>query len=231
MNLNPQQKQKLLKLYPQLSPFFQQQELISKIPKGEKGDKGNDGKDGYTPVKGKDYFTPNEVNQLAHYVKDNVVTEDILKKSTPIKGKHYFDGKDYVLTKEDKKEIAQSIDVPIVEKTEIIKEVLPKLNVSMVDGAVSKKDLLSGMAKVDGRFKLIDQRWHGGGLSQVYHDTTLTGTGSPSSPLSVIGGAFPSMTTAQRLASSATGGQTAYDTDIGAPYIAIAGTWYALQVS
>ena len=41
------------------------------------------------------------------------------------------------------------------------------------------------MARVDGRIKLIDQRWHGG-LSSVSHDSTLTGTGTPSYPLSVV---------------------------------------------
>ncbi len=29
----------------------------------------------------------------------------------------------------------------------------------------------------------IDQRWHGGGLSTISHDDTLTGTGTPSDPL------------------------------------------------
>lgn len=33
-----------------------------------------------------------------------------------------------------------------------------------------------------------DMRWHGGGLSTVSHDNTLTGLGTPSSPLSVVGG-------------------------------------------
>lgn len=34
----------------------------------------------------------------------------------------------------------------------------------------------------------IDQRWHGGGLSKVSTDSTLSGLGTPSSPLSVVGG-------------------------------------------
>lgn len=32
----------------------------------------------------------------------------------------------------------------------------------------------------------LDQRWHGGGLSSVSHDSTLTGNGTPSSPLHVV---------------------------------------------
>lgn len=34
-----------------------------------------------------------------------------------------------------------------------------------------------------------DMRWHGGGLSSVSHDATLTGNGTASSPLSVVGSA------------------------------------------
>jgi len=35
---------------------------------------------------------------------------------TPIKGKDYFDGENYILTAKDKKEIARAITVPVVEK-------------------------------------------------------------------------------------------------------------------
>jgi len=48
------------------------------------------------------------------------------KGDTPVKGKDYFDGQDYILTAEDKQEIASKIRVPVVEKviekTEVIKE-------------------------------------------------------------------------------------------------------------
>jgi hypothetical protein len=201
MTLTYQQKNKLISIYPELRSYFDLQELkdksqgdavlaalISRIDtlKGEKGD---------SPVKGIDYWTDAEINQVIAY---------ILKLSTPVKGTHYndgIDGKDYVLTSKDKREIASSIEVPIIEKvierTEVIKEVpvREKLDVSMIKDAVSKKDLelrdkkvLDGMARVDGRIKLIDQRWgaHGGGLSKVTTDTTLTGLGTPASPLSVV---------------------------------------------
>jgi hypothetical protein len=204
-NLSPQQKIKLTKLFPELGTWFEQQspqsnplmplmdslimQLISKIDfvKGEKGDKGD------MPVKGKDYLTDTEINQLI---------SRILKQSTPIKGVHYNDGKKgdaYILTLKDKKEIASQIDVPVVDKvverTEIIKEVSKNLTVEDIKGAVSKKELdienkkiLDGMVKIDGRIKAVDMRWHGGGLSKVSTDTTLTGNGTSSSPLSVVGG-------------------------------------------
>ena len=33
-------------------------------PKGDKGDTGNDGADGYTPIKGVDYFTQDDIETL-----------------------------------------------------------------------------------------------------------------------------------------------------------------------
>jgi hypothetical protein len=51
---------------------------MAKTTSKQKGEKGDDG---YTPIKGKDYYTPEEI-------------KEIKKEVTPIKGKDYFDGKD-----------------------------------------------------------------------------------------------------------------------------------------
>lgn len=60
------------------------------------------GEPGHTPIKGKDYFTENEVNQWlraitpvkgVHYFTDSEI-QSILDVLTPKKGIHYFDGKD-----------------------------------------------------------------------------------------------------------------------------------------
>ena len=51
---------------------------VAKTTSKQKGEKGDDG---YTPIKGKDYYTPEEI-------------KEIKKEVTPIKGKDYFDGKD-----------------------------------------------------------------------------------------------------------------------------------------
>ena len=58
------------------------------------------------------------------------------------------------------------------------------LDEKILDPIVDKK-ILDGMEKIDGRIKAIDQRWKGGGLSKVSHDTTLTGSGTPIDPLIV----------------------------------------------
>ena len=159
-----------------------------------------------------------KVNQLGEDIKN--IELHIPEKGdpgyTPIKGVDYKDGEDYVLTEDDKLEIAQSIEVPIVEKviektktivekpviTEIVKEVAVtdepkvianKLNTlkEVLDVEVIKghKDLLSKKTFDEFQNKVytkgqVDQRWHGGGLSRVSTDATLTGDGTPSNPLS-----------------------------------------------
>jgi len=75
-----------------------------------KGDKGD------SPIKGKDYLTNEELQQIKDEVTPKLGTDYQLPEN----------GKDYILTDEDKKEIAKKIKVPIVEKiiekTETIKE-------------------------------------------------------------------------------------------------------------
>lgn len=190
-NLSSQQKKRLSVAFPEYSGLFDDSnEFVSKVFAGiqmYKGEKGDRGDDGYTPIKGKDYWTDADVNNVINYILKNVKVP---------KGDK---GDNYIITSEDKKEIAAQIKVPIVEKiierTEVIKEISKKVSIEDIKGAVSQKELeiekktiLDGMAKVDGRIKLIDQRWRGGGLSKVSHDSTLTGDGTPSNPLSVVGG-------------------------------------------
>lgn len=213
MNISNKQKLTLVSHFPELKEFIEYRQnnqsnsmvdslvvaLLSKIEsvKGEKGDKPIRGVDYWTdedikdlvkelkPVKGKDYFNKKDI-------------EEFLKAVTPVKGVDYKDGKNYVLTDMDKREIAQKIKVPVVdkviektvvEKREVIKEVPYKYPIEQVisefkkrypDKEIEFKDI-KGVPK-----KLTDQRWHGGGLSTVSHDTTLTGLGTPSSPLSVV---------------------------------------------
>ena len=57
------------------------EEIKEEIEKSLEKIKGKDGEDGHTPIKGKDYYTPEEI-------------KEIKKEVTPIKGKDYFDGKD-----------------------------------------------------------------------------------------------------------------------------------------
>jgi len=178
-------------------------EIALNLKKGDKGD---------TPKKGVDYFTKQEVKDIAEYVKDTVKEE-----VRPRKGKDYFDGisgrdgKDADETKILKKliqeiptagEILAQVKVPQpkeIDQEELIKKILkaipePKLlTFEDVLKELKKKPLLDLRdikgARLDGRLNgskldMNDQRWHGGGLSTVATDgVTITGDGTPGNPL------------------------------------------------
>lgn len=113
---------------------------------------------------------------------------------SPVKGKDYFDGKDYILTNKDKKEIAKTIDVPIIEKviekTEtivekpIIKEVAmhdtPDEVVGKINSALKKIDpkAIRGLQEIYNTVDLIGKypgegAAVGGGTSKInYRDST-----------------------------------------------------------
>lgn len=58
---------------------------------------------------------------------------------TPVKGEDYFDGESYVLTEQDKKDIAKSINVPIVERETIVEKtetLLPIVTENVVEKAI-----------------------------------------------------------------------------------------------
>lgn len=70
-------------------------DVFSKVTKlkGDKGDKGDTGEEGYTPVKGVDYIDGyNPIKGKDYFIKSEI--EEFIKKTTPLKGKHYFDGLD-----------------------------------------------------------------------------------------------------------------------------------------
>ncbi len=153
------------------------------------GEKGDQGEPGYTPIKGEDYFTPADIEEIKVGIKEEV---------TPVKGVDYFDGEDgkdgkSIMGPQGETGMAGrdgSPDAPleIANKLNTLDEVL------RVETIIGHKELLSPLNKriddlsntLNAKGK-IDQRWHGGGLTQVSHDTTLTGSGTPSSPLSVVG--------------------------------------------
>lgn len=155
----------------------------------EKGDKGD------TPVKGIDYLTPEEINNISNYVKDTVKEE-----VRPVKGVDYFDGVDGKDGKDGKhgrdgvpgQDGSPDTAIQIADKlntlngkvdSKVIKD-FPTLENFVKE---IKKGKLLELRDIKGaRLDMNDQRWHGGGLSSVSHDATLTGQGTPSSPLSVV---------------------------------------------
>lgn len=122
---------------------------------------------------------------------------------TPKTYKYKFDYES-LKTKDGKDGKDGSPDTPlqIVDKLNSLEGVLdPKVIkdfpeiaalVDMVVKALKEKRLLELKDIKGARLDMNDQRWHGGGLTTVAHDSTLTGSGTSSSPLSVVssGGGF-----------------------------------------
>jgi hypothetical protein len=98
------------------------------------------GDDGYTPVKGKDYFTEEELSQIKEEVtpilgKDFLTEQDIqdlVKAVTPIKGEHYFTQEeidDFIEQVTPKKGVDydDGKDAKEIDIEEIVDEVLEKI--------------------------------------------------------------------------------------------------------
>jgi len=124
-----------------LSMFAQMQ-----VMKGDKGDKGEPGKDGYTPVKGADYFTDEELFAVINYIQSLVKDGEKGDKGdkgepgySPIKGVDYF-------TKSEKESLTKEILAKIpkgkeVKPESIVKLVLQELKLPDTKDLISKGEL------------------------------------------------------------------------------------------
>lgn len=174
---------------------------------GEEGPEGKEGPIGPMPIFGKDYFTEAQFDFFKEQAtpakgKDYFTKEEIESfkaDATPKKGIHYFDGEDSVIpgpqgepgmdgSPDTALEIASklnslsgAIDSSVIKGLPRMEDLIKELKTGK--NRLEAKDILNMPAKGP-----LDQRWHGGGLSSVSHDATLTGLGTPSSPLSVVGG-------------------------------------------
>jgi hypothetical protein len=168
--------------------------------------KGDPGEPGKTPEKYVDYFTPEEIIQIVDHIK-----EEVAEQVRPVKGVDYFDGQDAVVDEEQivKKvlrrlppvkevneqkiveRVIRQIDLPQPDEEGIVTRVLEnipaQLTVDEVVDEIRKKKLIDMRDIKNMPLNMNDMRWHGGGLSTVAHDDSLTGDGTPSSPLSVVG--------------------------------------------
>jgi len=133
---------------------------------GEQGPEGERGPKGYAPIKGKDYFTANEIAEIIDICSEN---------SKPTKGIDYKDGKDGVDGRDGKDGKNGSPDSPeeIAEKLNTLKEVL---NADLIKGLFTKEDIIKEIKEkkllsVEHISNMpsagqLDQRWHGGGKSR-----------------------------------------------------------------
>lgn len=109
---------------------------------------------------------------------DNAVKYlDEVKKIKVIKAKDGVDGKDYILTEQDKEQIASLIDVPIVERVETIKEVEKEIEGSLIIDKINELPLEEDL-KIDAKHikNLPRQDVIGGGTKflQYLQDVKIT---------------------------------------------------------
>jgi hypothetical protein len=157
-------------------------ELVLKMDSiiGPKGD------DGHTPIKGKDYFTEQELSSFASFIQSKIT----LPKDgyTPIKGKDYRDGVDGIdaVVNYDKiiKETLSKIKLPQDGVSPKIEDIA-SLVVKELDNKPISKDIVTKNELVD---FLRRGGFRGGGISSVAHDNTLSGSGTDADPLKVVGG-------------------------------------------
>ncbi len=180
-------------------------EIARLIKKGDKGEKGD------TPVKGKDYLTDKEIVGLSEYIKEKVKEE-----VRPIKGKDYFDGakgesadeksiiKEVIRQLPSLEQIASAVKIPSPERLNLddiaikISKIIPSPSIPTIEdivGEIKKKRLLelrdirgARLDRASSNFDMNDQRWHGGGLSNITglilagNNVTITGLGTAASP-------------------------------------------------
>ncbi len=162
------------------------------------------GRDGYTPVKGKDYFTSEEIKTIINYVLD---------KATPVKGIDFHDGEDgedgkdaevdyeaiieYVLSalpKQKKEETITETAKSIVEK---INSVKGAINADSIKGMLTVDDVIRELKDPKSKNRLDkkditginmnDQRWHGGGSGSALAVTDGITTVTPTKKITFTG--------------------------------------------
>lgn len=148
---------------------------------------GAKGEPGYTPVKGKDYFTQEEVNLIVNHIQSRVKNGDKGEPGIPgapgKDGQTPFRGIDYWTSADQEKilkDVLSAIPKPTKEKPIDVNDLIKK--VKDATPQVNYKEEIGKILASPGFRMLL----HGGGLSTVSHDSTLTGDGTPSNPLHVV---------------------------------------------
>lgn len=137
-----------------------------------KGDKGDPGDPGRTPVKGKDYFTDEEI-------------EKFKKEVTPVKGKDYRDGKDgYTPVKGKDYDDGKDGETPDTDA--IIKEIISKIpdvkkNIAKEMATVKKevkKEIEDGLPTWKPAAQSIEVKQNGVPIAGKLESINLIGSGS-----------------------------------------------------
>lgn len=153
---------------------------------------------GATPKKFEDYFTPEEISHIVDSIR-----ADLKEEVTPIKGKDYFDGEHGQDADEEAifQRLVAKIPTPkeFKDNTATIEKLIAdaKKTIPSVDDIVSQikekkllelRDIKGARLDSPNRFNMNDQRWHGGGISNITGliqqgtNVTITGTGTAIDP-------------------------------------------------
>jgi hypothetical protein len=103
--------------------------------------------------------------------------------------------------------LESSLDSKVISNLPIVptaKEIVDEIRSLKGNDRLDISNIRNGenLASAAQKINTLDQRWHGGGLSSVSHDATLTGNGTSSSPLSVVGGGGSGTVTSVSVASA-----------------------------
>jgi hypothetical protein len=210
-------KRKLFNLNPQLAQYEEALSLQEKLDKHLirvdgveklKGDKGETGEPGYTPIKGKDYFTSQEVDTIVSRAKPvkgvdyftNDEAHTLIQMATPVKGVDYKDGEkgDQGIPGmpgkpgEDGQNAEPETPESIATKLNTLEDVL---DLKVLKGGVKSLSKQINYNDIQGKPNMADLRWHGGGLSKATTDgVTITGDGTPGNPLVGVAGGVTKFT-------------------------------------
>lgn len=216
--MTPQEK--LLKLKAAKDPMFAAQlETSAALSDALKRVQTFKGDPGYTPVKGKDYFTSQEISSIISVVQSEVKDGQDGKNGkdgfTPVKGKDYRDGVDGVSPNPEL--IVQTVLKRIPKPKD---GVSPKIEdiVSSVTGEIKKQPLDENLVTKSGLIEFLRRggfRGGGGGATQnLFSSIVVSGqptvtVNSPTTALTLVAGTNVTLTTdntAKTVTISATGG-------------------------
>lgn len=171
--------------------FEETQEKIEKVMEEVGEMKKITPEPGYTPLKGVDYFTTDEIDSIIETIQSKVKDGKDGESIIGLPGKDGYSpvvGIDY-WTKKDQEKILKDILVKIPKSKD---GVSPDINEVVTQAVAELKKQPVEFKDIKGTEKLIEflkrGGFHGGGggLSQVYHDATLSGLGTEASPLTVV---------------------------------------------
>lgn len=185
------QKEKLAQLMKQRDPNAGVGDAVAAIMSGMTAIRGPKGDKGDAPKKGVDYFTPSDIDKIASIAQSKVKSGPTgLRGGMGLPGSNGKDGRTPM----------KGTDYWTLEdQASIIKEVVSRIKIPKAKDGVSPNmdDIIEKTADKVSRlpfdFKKIlgnpelRMLMHGGGLSSVTTDGTLTGMGTALSPLSVVG--------------------------------------------